>query len=250
MIKRVLSRAIPEDEWPIWVFPITMLVAFLASSVLAYLFYFGPNMRDISGLAYAPTDDAARVKVDVGGTLFAVPAHYTRHRQARRGTAVEQAAFHALLPDLTPWRAEQAEAFLNTTAVSNLLIINIRATERSLPPEAVFETIYRPYLAGGGAVREDGLQGYSFRSDAPYAQKEIFRALTTGTREARAAAPLFICDRADRPSPTCESRFDLGKKAQASYRFKRVHLAQWETIDRQVKDKIRNFRAAARSRFN
>ena len=72
MIKRVLSRAVPEDEWPIWVFPITILLAFLLSAVLAYLFYFGPNVRDISGLAYAPTDDAARVKVDVGGTLFAL----------------------------------------------------------------------------------------------------------------------------------------------------------------------------------
>ena len=250
MIKRVLSRAVPEDEWPIWVFPITMLLAFVLSAVLAYLFYFGPNVRDISGLAYAPTDDAARVKVDVGGTLFAVPAHYTRHRQARRGNEVAYASFHALLPDMKPWREQDAEAFLATGADSQLLEITIRATERSLAPEAVFETIYRPYLAGGGTVRDDGLQGYSFRGDAPYAKKEIFRALSEGTREEREAAPLFICDRIETPSPNCESRFDLGNKAQASYRFKRAHLADWETIDRQVKDKIRNFRAAARTRFN
>lgn len=251
MIKRVLSRAVPEDEWPIWIFPFTMLLAFIISGVLAYLFYFGPGMRDISGLAYAPTDDAARVQVDIGGTLFAVPAHYTRHRQTRRGHAVTQASFHALLPDLAPWHKENADAFLNTGAESHLLMINIRASERTLAPEAVFDTIYKPYIAGGGGdVRADGLQGYRFRDDAPYAQKEIFRALTTGTREAREAAPLFICDRADSPSPNCESRFDLGKKALASYRFKRAHLSDWEIIDRQVKDKIRNFRAAARSRFN
>ena len=108
----------------------------------------------------------------------------------------------------------------------------------------------RPYLAGGGTVRDDGLQGYGFRPDAPYAKKEIFRALSEGTREEREAAPLFICDRVETPSPACESRFDLGNKAQASYRFKRTYLDNWETIDRQVKDKIRNFRAAARTRFN
>ena len=250
MIKRVLSRAVPEDEWPIWALPLTMLLAFVLSGFLAYWFYFGPNMRDISGLSYAPTDDAARVKVDVGGTLFAVPAHYTRNRQSRRTKPLQHAELHALLPDMAPWRHENAEAFLQTDADSDLLTINIRAAERLLAPEKTFDTIYQPYILGGGNVRDDGLQGYSFKTDAPYATKEIFRALTTGTREARAAAPLFICDRIESPSPTCESRFDLGNKAQASYRFKRKHLSDWENIDRQVKDKIRNFRAAARSRFN
>jgi hypothetical protein len=47
-------------------------------------------------------------------------------------------------------------------------------------------------------------------------------------------------------NPTCESRFNLGTTAQVSYVFKRVHLAQWEAIDRDVREMIRNFRAAAR----
>lgn len=250
MIKRVLSRAIPEDEWPIWIIPFTMLLAFLLCSGLAYWFYFGPNVRDIAGLSYAPTNDAARVRVDVDGTLFAVPAHYTRNRQTRRNTALQHAEFHALLPDLAPWREDNAEAFLRTGPDSDLLIISIRSAERIFAADQVFDMIYKPYIAGGGSVRDDGLQGYSFNTDAPYATKEIFRALSKGTSEARAAAPLFICDRIETPSPNCESRFDLGNKAQASYRFKRTHLSAWETIDRQVKDKIRNFRAAARSRFN
>lgn len=250
MIKRILSRAVPEEEWPVWALPFYILLAFLVSGGLAYLFYFGPNMRDISGLSYAPTADAARVRVDVGGTLFAVPAHYTRNRQSRRDTPLQHAEFHALLPDLTPWRSDNAEAFLRTDAESALLIINIRAADRTLAPEKIFETIYQPYIENGGEVRDDGLQGYGFRNDAPYATKEIFRALTAGSREDREAAPLFICDRIETTAPTCESRFDLGNKAQASYRFKRKYLSDWENIDRQVKDKIRNFRAAARSRFN
>lgn len=250
MIKRILSRTVPEDEWPVWSLPFYTLLAFLISGALAYLFYFGPTMRDISGLSYAPTSDAARVRVDIGGTLFAVPAHYTRNRQTRRGAPLQHAEFHALLPDLVPWRQENAEEFLRTDSESNLLVINIRAAERTLANEKTFETIYRPYIENGGEVREDGLQGYSFRKDAPYAQKDIFRALITGSREDRETAPIFICDRIETNTPSCESRFDLGNKAQASYRFKRKHLSDWETIDRQVKDKIRNFRAAARSRFN
>ena len=42
-------------------------------------------------------------------------------------------------------------------------------------------------------------------------------------------------------NPTCESRFNLGTTAQVSYVFKRVHLAQWEAIDRDVREMIRNF---------
>jgi hypothetical protein len=249
MIKRFLSRLVPQEEWPVWAVPGLMLIAFIASGIIAYLAYFGPTMRDISGLAYAPTDDAARVRVDVGGTLFAAPAHFTRNRQTRRNASLSHAEFHALLPDLTPWREDNAAAFLRTDGGSSLLVISIRAADRILAADEVFDTIYQPYIVGGGVVRDDGLQGFGFRGDAPHASKEIFRALTKGSREQRAAAPLFICDRIENPSPSCESRFDLGNKAQASYRFKRAHLADWENIDRQVKDMVRNFRAAARSRY-
>ena len=246
MIKRLLSRAVPEEEWPVWALPSVILGGFLLSGVLFYLFYFGPGIRDLQGMAYAPTNDNGRVRLEIGGTLFSVPAHYTRNGRTRRSGQLDHASLHVLLPDFSPWREDRAEAFLDTGVLSKLLTINIRATASEMPEERVFNAIYRPYINGSGEVTDEGLQSFAFRTDSPYGKKQIFRGLKTGSAAERQRPPLFICDIVKHENPTCESRFNLGTTAQVSYVFKRVHLAQWEAIDRDVREIIRNFRAAAR----
>lgn len=247
MIKRLLSRAVPEHERPVWAVPLAVLVCFALSGLLFYAVYFGPGVRDLQGISYSPTDDPARVRVEVGGTLFAVPAHYTRNGQTRRGIELSHAELHALLPELTPWQEANGEAFLDTSADAKLVTLTLRAMNRNLPEAEIFDALYKPYIAGAGVVRDDRLQAFRFRSDSPYASKEIFRGLTAGSTDQRNAAPIFICDLPDKPTPTCESRFDIGNTAQASYRFKRAHLSDWASTDQRLKDLIRNFRAAARS---
>ena len=246
MIKRLLSRAVPEHEWPVWALPTIVLGGFVLSSFLFYLFYFGPGIRDLQGLAYAPTEDSGRVRIEIGGTLFSVPAHYTRNGRSRRGGTLDHASLHALLPNLEPWREDRAEAFLDVGIASNLLIVNIGAVTSEMPEERIFKAIYQPYIDGSGQVNDDGLQSFSFRSDSPYANKQIFRGLKTGSAAERQRPPLFLCDDAQHENPRCESRFNLGNSAQVSYVFKRVHLAQWERIDRDIRETIRGFRAAAR----
>lgn len=247
MIKRLLSRAVPEHEWPVWAVPLAVLAGFALSGLLFYAAYFGPGVRDLQGISYSPTDDPARVRVEVGGTLFAVPAHYTRNGQTRRGAELTHAELHALLPELTPWQKADGEAFLNADADAKWVSVTLRAMNRNLPEAEIFDALYKPYIAGAGVVRDDRLQAFRFRSDSPYASKEILRGLTAGSKDQRDAAPMFICDLPDKPSPACESRFDIGNTAQASYRFKRAYLSDWAVTDRRLKDLIRNFRAAARS---
>ena len=247
MIKRILSRAIPEHEWPIWAIPLAVLIGFLISSGLVYLFYFGPGLRDLQGVSYRPTDDPARVRVEVGGTLFAVPAHFTRNGQTRSRRELAHAELHALLPELQPWHPALAKQFLRADKQSPLIVINLRAGKRNFPEARVFDALYKPYLKGAGAVRKDGLQGFNFQPNSPYDRKQIFRALPAGSTEERAKAPLFICDTKDHPSPSCESRFDIGNTAQASFVFKRAHLSDWENIATRIKDMIRSARASART---
>lgn len=246
MIKRLLSRAVPEHEWPIWTLPAFIFGGFLLSTLLFYLFYFGPGIRDIQGVAYAPSGGQERIKFEIGGTLFAVSAHYTRDGQTRRGGSLPYANLHGLLPDIEPWRRDNAEAFLDTSASSNLIIMTIRSGQREMDESRLFSAIYQPYIDGGGQITDSGLQSFSFRAASPYARKQIFKGLPKGSSADRATAPLFICDGPTHDNPTCESRFDLGNSAQVSYTFKRAHLDGWERIDAQVKDLIRSFRAAAR----
>ena len=246
MIKRLLSRAVPEHEWPIWSVPAFVLAGFLLSTALFYLIYFGPGIRDIQGVAYAPTAQQDRIKFEIGGTLFSVPAYYTRDGRTRRGGALPHASLHALLPDIEPWRTELSEVFLDTSKTSRLLTVTIRSVQRDIAEDRLFEALYQPYIDGAGQVTNDGLQAFSFRTNSPYGRKQIFKGLPKGSSSDRAQAPLYICDTVDHNNPICESRFDLGNSAQVSYTFKRAHLSGWETVDRNLKELIRNFRAAAR----
>jgi len=246
MIKRLLSRAVPEHEWPIWIVPGFVLGGFLLATLLFYLIYFGPGIRDIQGVAYAPTNSQDRVKFEIGGTLFSVPANYTRDGRTRRGGALPHASLHALLPGIEPWRTELADDFLDTSQGSALLSITIRSVQRDMAEERLFSALYKPYINGAGQVTDNGLQAFSFLADSPYGRKQIFKGLPKGSSTDRATAPLFICDTQQHNNPICESRFDLGNTAQVSYTFKRERLSAWETIDADLKELIRNFRAAAR----
>ena len=188
------------------------------------------------------------MRVEVGGTLFAIPAHYTRSAQTRSQKAQNFVELHALLPDLKPYSRELDKEFLRIDAASRLVIITLRASERPLPERRIFEDMLSPFVLGSGDVRDDGLQLFKFQPDSPYAGKELFRALPVGPRAKRLAPPLFICDSVDTPSATCESSYDLGRTAQANYSFKRAYLSDWETIDGGLRDMITSFRAAARAR--
>lgn len=247
MLKRILSRAIPEHEWPVWILPATLFAAILSCSLLVSFIYFGPGLDIIRGASYLPSSSSDRVRVEVGGTLFAIPAHYTRSRQARRAGLMEHIDLQALGPELVPYRQDLAADFLSTDETSALIIISLRSGTDALPERRRFDAIYKPYLRGTGTVDDNGLQVFTFKQDGPYAGKQLFRGLPLGAREKRLAPPLLLCDAPDMAGAQCESRFALGGTAQVSYRFKRHILPQWEELDANIRALIRNFRAAART---
>ena len=247
MIKRILSRAVPEHEWPIWVVPLIVSVVFFCAGAIVYMSYFGTGLGRFEATAYHPRASDRPVRLEVGGTLFAVPINHTRNRHSRRARVLSHIELHALLPNLTPYHPGNADEFLRTDTTSYLLLINVRAVDEDMPQEQFFDIVYRPYIVGSGDVGTDGLQSFGFAEGSPYGSKQIFRALPTGTLEQRRAPPIFICDKPQAASPSCESRFPLGQTARVSYRFKRAHLQDWETIDASVKELIRSFRAAART---
>lgn len=247
MLKRILSRAIPEHEWPVWILPATLFAAILSCSLLVSFIYFGPGLDIIRGASYLPSSSSDRVRVEVGGTLFAIPAHYTRSRRARRAGLMEHIDLQALGPELVPYRQDLAADFLSTDETSALIIISLRSGTDALPERRRFDAIYKPYLRGIGTVDDNGLQVFTFKQDGPYAGKQLFRGLPLGAREKRLAPPLLLCDAPDTAGAQCESRFALGGTAQVSYRFKRHILPQWEELDANIRALIRNFRAAART---
>ncbi len=247
MFKRILSLVAPEEESPIWLMAIIISGIFLGAGTMVYFYYFGTGLGRFEATAYDPRENSTPVRLEVGGTLFAVPINYTRNRHSRRAAVLDYIELHALLPALTPYQKINADEFLRTDVTSLLLLINVRKVRDKIPEQQFFNIVYQPYIIGSGEVRPDGLQSFSFTDQSPYADKQIFRALLTGTSEQRQTPPFFLCDKTDAPSPSCESRFPLGQTARVSYRFKRAYLKDWETLNAAVKELIRSFRVAART---
>ncbi len=237
MIKRILSRTIKEEEWPIWRLPLVFFIGFIIAGVLFYGLYFAPSLSFWRGLDYSPSDKTHAIKLEVGGTLFAVPANYTRNAAGRRAGHHKQIELHALLPSLSGYQEKTQSSFLRVDESSPLLIISIREVSRELPNERRFEALYKPYLDAANGTIENDLQSYHFGADTPYAGKELLRT----------NAALYICDSAGKPSATCETRFDLGRSAEVSYLFKRHYLKDWRAIDGNIKDLIKSFRSATRT---
>ncbi|MGI9440324.1 MAG: hypothetical protein ACR2OT_05025 [Parvibaculales bacterium] len=253
MIKRILLHSIPEHEWPVWLVPAVILMVFLLSGIIAYFYYFGAGFGRFDGTTYRPVSNRTLAKVEVGGTLFAIPQNFTRNRNSRRADVLEHIELHALLPNLIGYDKMLAEEFLRTDTTSSLLLLNIRAIDEKMPEKQRFDAIYAPYILGNGDSdsKQDGLQNFRFADNSPYFNKQIFRAIATGTNdkigEQNTLPPVFLCDKPNIASPTCESRFPLGQTARVNYRFKRIYLQDWKKIDAAVKELIRNFRAAART---
>jgi hypothetical protein len=246
MIKRILSRIVSQDDGPIWVLPMALMAGFLLASGLTYGVYFGPGLSTFGGQRYQPSQSRQVLRIEVGGTLFAIPASYTRNAASRRSPFSDQIGLHVLLPEFETYTSAHQATFLRADEASPLLLINIHTLNHDLPVIRRFEGLYAPYIVPQTGTVENDLQRFEFRPDTPYRGKEIFRALPTGSREDRAKAALFVCDRLDKPSPNCQSRFPLGGTAEVSYSFKRSRLGDWQNIDRRVKDLIKSFRTAAR----
>ncbi|MEC8579010.1 MAG: hypothetical protein VXY41_06355, partial [Pseudomonadota bacterium] len=100
MLKSKMSRIFPEGEGPVWRLFFFGLAVFIAATLIGLWLSLKPNALQNKYEAYQPTDDGYRVRVEVGGTLFSIPAHYTRSAQTRSQRARNFVDLHALLPDL------------------------------------------------------------------------------------------------------------------------------------------------------
>ena len=246
MIKRILSRAVDEEEWPIWRLPLMLSIGFVLAGGLFYGLYFGLGLSFLRGLDYNPSNKTYAVKLEVGGTLFAVPANYTRNAASRRAGQHQHMTLHALLPNLTGYQLSTKEQFLRVDDASPLVIISISGVDRELPNERRFDSLYAPYIELKTSDIENDLQAYQFGNETPYRGKDLFRAMLAGSRLQRAEAAVFICETDDKRGAICETRYSLGPSAEVSYLFKRRHLSDWQSIDTKVKDLIKGFRSAAR----
>ena len=146
MLKSKMSRIFPEGEGPVWRLFFFGLAVFIAAILIGLWLSLKPNALQNKYEAYQPTDDGYRVRVEVGGTLFAIPAHYTRSAQtrSRRRRSLSNCTRCCLISN--PIRG-------NWTKISGLMRLpagdyHLAGQRTPLPERRIFEDMLSPFVLG------------------------------------------------------------------------------------------------------
>jgi hypothetical protein len=191
------------------------LIAGGAIAIVSYLLW--PTWHQAG--ATAPS----HLPVDVGGTLFNVPAGAFRIKvQAHSGSQdrLDLAFAYPSLGAPEPPRRVSAQT-ASEPAQFDRLFVTITAHGGSLAPEQRVRTIYPRYLDPVALPTESGLLHRSFRDNSPYDGEDFFYA-DQPSLSAR-------CTRDQTTPGMCVSERRQGA-ADIAFRFPRAWLAQWQEL--------------------
>jgi hypothetical protein len=149
----------------------------------------------------------------------------------------------ALLPEIAPYSADQAEAFGDTTASSKVLSMLLHPTKANLTEQQRLERIFLPQVKSRDGTRSDhGLTYFEFQDESGYANQELYIG-----QDSRGATAVLLCDRPgpEVTAPACRRDIDFTSGLGLSYEFKRGFLPQWRNIDQRVVDLVTSFRAGS-----
>ncbi len=262
MIKRLLSQSVTEEEWPIWRIILIIGVIMLAATIYFLIYFFGPTIADVRGSSLSPTTNRDSVTVEVGGALFSIPANFTRYGRDRRSRVRDQVELHALYPDFEGYTNDKAKLFASLDGTAPVILVSIRSADASLTSNQMLAQIYLPATEGEKVNQEFNLDWSNFKQNSHYNGAQLYRERDQTIEEIsedrrgfnyRAKAertPYFICQMDTRNIEWCRGGFQIGRTAEALYRFPKAYLENWEQIDAGLQNLLSNFRANARKNAN
>ncbi|HEY4076259.1 MAG TPA: hypothetical protein VGM26_04925 [Rhizomicrobium sp.] len=216
-----------------WLIPMGLLGVIAALCGFFLLYYLRPPPAPFRNSQ--PTASATAVNFSLRGQMFRVPARYV---ESRAGDGRDQISLFAALPDMRGYSNAEDALFAGNAPDSPVIHLLIRADASNLDAHTRLKRVYAPYLLEPeGEPAPFGLTRYDFRPDSAYARSELFAGKGGGV--------LFLCERPaqDLPSPNCLA---IGKTiapgVSLAYRFKRAHLARWQTIEDDAGRLISRFR--------
>jgi hypothetical protein len=222
-----------------WLIPIAVFVVTAALSALFLLYYLAPPPTSFIEEHPTPTSRADAIPVSVNGVPFTIPANYMVYSSARSGGIRKDLSLWALYPSFHGYTDWESSTFAGNNADSPVIYMLIREDRFNISEADRLQRIYLNYVTDpAGKPGPFGLMQYTFRDDSGYRSEDLFVGQT-------AKGPVVLrCVRLSQtvPSPSCLRDERLGKRIALSYRFKRTHLADWQSIASGVDVLIASFR--------
>ncbi len=219
--------------------PLTVLGVTLLLSFGFLYYYFGPTIRELRGDSPDPSASVAPLYMSVGEVPLVIPTNFTRFPRARRGGERESVSLYALLPDFKPFTPDKSEIFDSNVPDSPVIYFEISAFRTALEEGERLEKVYiEKVIDDYGRDGPYGLTAYDFGENTGYKNEDLF----VYYGEERGPVVLRCYEETELiPSPHCRRDMRLNDKLALSYRYKRPWLAQWRTIDEDVKSLVLSF---------
>ena len=211
------SRQEPQDRY----YGMALLSGLLSISAVALIGYLlWPTWRP------APVERPMRLPINIGGTLFNVPANAIREKvQRHSGPQVRvdlSFEFSSLNLSGKPQHVSAATIEGAQEAITRIFL-SIAEHHGAMSPETRLQTIYPRYLESASSPVADGLTLQAFRDGTPYEQEDLFLA------QAQDGQFVARCTR-DRETPgTCLSERRING-ADLTFRFPRQWLVHWRDV--------------------
>ena len=226
-------------ERPAWIIPAAVAAGVLILSGFFLYYYFGPTTKELLGLDPRASIDDTPVEAIIADRRFLIPENYTRYPKQRDGGRQRELDMHALWPQMAPYSAQHEQDFADNGSSSNVIFFSLRETSTPLSSDKRLKNIYSKYLATPEPEKDPtGLKRFTFRENSGYGDQFLLVG-----HDADKRLLLLTCDR-DTPlveSPNCSRTLLIAPNLELTYRYKRTHLKDWETIDEKIRALVASF---------
>jgi hypothetical protein len=228
-----------------WTMPAILILITAAIGIGIFFYLTGPTVQDLAGTTPSPTASAEPIDLKVDGIAYRIPAHYTESRATRAGGEQDEVNLHVLLPDLHPWTLTDQAAFASNAPDARVVHFVLKPDRQTLTEDQRFERALRPQTTNpDGVPGPYNLAQFDFPQGLGYDDTQIFIALL----DAKTKSLLVLrCDKIGDPTfgPSCIRQMRTPDGIGLTYRFKRAHLAEWQSIDSGITKLVADFRSKA-----
>jgi hypothetical protein len=237
-----------DEEEPIrkrsgWLIPLGVFVVTFALSAAILAYYLAPRPSTFAGEQPQPTARADQVQLRVHGLRLTVPANYLVYETARQGGDRTDLSMFALMPDFRGYSNDDADAFSNNAADSEVVYLLVREEKLNFSEADRLKRIYMNYVADmNGSPGPFGLTQYTFRDDSGYRAEDLY----VGDTDKGPVVMRCVRFSQDVASPSCLRDVPIAKGVALTYRFKRAHLSHWKEIATGAEKLVQGFMAKAK----
>ncbi len=235
------------QERPSWLIPLVLFVITLVFGAIIWWMYFGVSVDDLLGNTVRGSERGQLLRVSIGEQTFHIPENYTQYPKDRRDGERPKIELFTVLPDFAPYTTDRDEDFMSNAADSPAVHFEIAAYPIARTESERADMYMEHVVDPEGHRTKHGLVRYEFTDVEGFRGQDMFLFKT-----ATGLTGMLRCLRKSdiMTTPYCYRDMELstdgdgGGQLSLRYRFRRVHLDQWNTIDRGILELVEDFTRA------